>query len=313
MQAQLSSQEVLINYFIGIESIFVFGISKTQFHFYHLPKPDDLSDTIEYIHDAIGMGDEEDLKDLGEQLCEQLLAPVLAQEPNCKQLIIIPDDCLHRLPFDVLVYESSQASKLPITTLSYLIEGFQISYHYSATLWLESLKKTVKNNQKDNFLGIAPINFEGVIQRDSSPPMKASANELVFKSDFDSEGTLKELTDSKAEIEDIYKLFQAQQLEATALFYHESNEGKFSSTIGGKKNTSFFLLMAFTNEETPSLSGIYFAREQKSVSTNRLPSNESTKLYISDTFHLPLDADLVVLSSCESGIESCKRERACWH
>lgn len=315
VQAHLSSQEMLINYFIGIENIFVFGISKNKFHFYHLPKPDDLTDTIEYIHDAIGMGDEDDLKDLGTQLFEQLLTSILSQEPECKQLIIIPDDCLHRLPFDVLVYESSNASQLPPTNLCYLIEGFQISYHYSASLWLESLKKTSKEPSKNNFLGIAPINFEGVMQQNPSPPMETPTSELVFKSDFDSDGTLKELSDSKAEIQGIYELFQAQQLEAKALFYHEATKENFLQQLEGKK---YIVLSShgFYNEESPSLSGIYFAKNkeadtgrQKRVSTNRLsptvhlpPSNESMKLYISDTFHLPLDADLVVLSSCESGI-----------
>ena len=60
------------------------------------------------------MGDEEDLRDLGEQLYDLLLAPIVSQEPNCNQLIIIPDDCLHRLPFDVLTVDVEQLDELDI-------------------------------------------------------------------------------------------------------------------------------------------------------------------------------------------------------
>ncbi|MEZ4887920.1 MAG: tetratricopeptide repeat protein [Chitinophagales bacterium] len=328
IQQQLQPQKTLVNYFVGAKNLFIFAISKHQFHFHHLPKPDDLNDTIEYIHDAIGMGDEEDLKDLGEQLFEQLLEPILEEEPHCQQLVIIPDDCLHRLPFDILArwtldeeentfrnFSNTSLQNIPKdsntqTHKHYLIESFQISYHYSATLWFDGQKNKKATGQAGSFLGIAPINFDEITQEETS-----QNTNITFKSDFNAGGKLKELTDSKAEIQKIHQLFTQHKLPSTALLYDQATKQNFIQNLVDKK---YIVLSShgFYNEENPSLSGIYFARSQKSENVQNHPisnapspishhqslSGEERKLYISDTFHLPLNADLVVLSSCESGI-----------
>jgi len=316
IQVQLSPQKVLINYFVGTENLFIFAISKHQVHLHCLPKPDDLTHTIEYIHDAIGMGDEDDLQDLGAQLFEELLTPILAKESDCNQLVIIPDDCLHRLPFDVLWGRVDDRRKTPDAGRdmmketnrnreSYLIQNFQISYHYSATLWSESQKNKTESSQVNSFLGIAPINFEGIKNQEKPT---ASIGEIAFKSDFNTDGQLKELQDSKDEIQQISQLFTQHQLSTTTLFYQQATKENFLQQLKGKK---YIVLSShgFYNEENPVLSGIYFARNQETESTTshqspitHPPNTESMKLYISDTFHLQLDADLVVLSSCESGI-----------
>ncbi len=343
IQQELSPQKTLVTYFIGTEHLFIFAISKQHYHFHHLPKPEDLTDTIEYIHDAIGMGDEDDLKDLGGQLYEQLLEPVLSGEVDCEQLVMIPDDCLHRLPFDVLVHErqevESRKGDIKSNTLrhfDYLITCFQISYHYSATLWLDGQKNKSKVNQVESFLGIAPINFDEITQKEKDKnttlteqlnpqthtkktnTINNSSTNLTFKSDFNTDGKLKELTDSKAEIQKIHELFTKHKLPSTALLYHQATKQNFIQHLQGKK---YIVLSShgFYNEKNPVLSGIYFARSKKSevrgeksnislandesrVTNHPSPITEESKLYISDTFHLPLDADLVVLSSCESGI-----------
>ena len=306
IQAQLSPNKTLINYFVGSEKLFVFAISKEQFHFLHLLKSDELANTIEYVHDAIGMGDEDDLQDLGEQLFEQLLAPILSKEPHCKELVFIPDDCLHRLPFDILWGDKPPKTTEKQPEKSYLIQNYQISYHYSATLWSESQKKSTKKaNQTNSFLGIAPVNFENVENTiEVLTPIKSPEDKdnIIFKSDFNSDGKLKELTDSKDEIQYIAKLFEQQELPSTVLLYQQATKENFLHHLKEKK---YIVLSShgFYNEENPSLSGIYFAKKPKTASHNRSPLTiEENKLYISDTFHLPLDVDLVVLSSCESGI-----------
>ncbi|MGB0932617.1 MAG: CHAT domain-containing protein, partial [Chitinophagales bacterium] len=187
--------------------------------------------------------DEDDLKDLGAQLYEQLLEPVLLEEPHCEQLVVIPDDCLHRLPFDVLVRQTMDGGRQTVdestdtyrrfskTSLQntqtpkhkqYLIEAFQISYHYSATLWFEDQKNKVKANRQDSFLGIAPINFDNTnpdtYRRFSKTSLQTPENKkAIFKSDFNANGKLKELLDSKIEIQKIHNLFTQHKLPSTPL------------------------------------------------------------------------------------------------
>ena len=56
IQQELAPQKALVTYFVGTEHVFIFAISNNKSHVFQFEKPDDLVDTIEYIHDAIGIG-----------------------------------------------------------------------------------------------------------------------------------------------------------------------------------------------------------------------------------------------------------------
>ncbi|MCB0742133.1 MAG: CHAT domain-containing protein, partial [Chitinophagaceae bacterium] len=70
-----------------------------------------------------------------------LIKPVLAQLSGIKNLIIIPDDELHYIPFEALQDEQN----------NYLISHFAIQYIYSASL----IQKTSIKGLPDSILSFA--------------------------------------------------------------------------------------------------------------------------------------------------------------
>ena len=289
IQNQLEEGEVLLEYFEGKYFLFILCIHRQKIHVRQIEKTLDFAKNIDQLNEAIALCDEEWLKKIARKLSTLLIEPVLKEEKtkNVHKLIIIPDGNLFRLPFDILQIPSK-------SEVSYLIEQYEISYHYSTTLWLSS---NLNPTQNDSFLGIAPVHF-------NDPPTTTS-NQLVSKSIKQPSITtespkLNDLWDSEKEVKQVEKLFASQNLAHTSLLHQEAHQENLEKHIKGKK---YILLSThgFIHPVNSSLSGIYLASKNNASSIKSKSENYS-KLYTSDTYLLQLDADLVVLSSCESGI-----------
>ena len=75
-------------------------------------------------------------------LYETLLEPVEAWLPEEAELIIVPDDFLFYLPFEVLVVESRDAEhRYDFSAATFLVERYAISYSASASVLDPTLKR----------------------------------------------------------------------------------------------------------------------------------------------------------------------------
>jgi len=101
----VGKEEALIEYFMGDSSIYVFLIEKQQYHLLQLPKPIDLTEQITTIRTLLGNPSIEqqafiDFAKVSTSLTDVLILPVLEQlSPAVKKLTIIPDGALAYLPF----------------------------------------------------------------------------------------------------------------------------------------------------------------------------------------------------------------------
>ncbi len=138
---------------------------------------------------------------------------------------------------------------------------------------------------------------------------------LTFKnSEKDSLQTRSYLTDgryisplsgSKIEIETIFELYKQQGKKALIKTHKEANEGFVKLDEMKNYKILHFATHGFVNEEKPELSGILFAQDTSTV-IKSLPhllaqQNEGI-LYQSEIYNLNFNADLVVLSACETGL-----------
>ena len=71
-----------------------------------------------------------------------------------KELVIIPDDKLAYIPFDALLSQMPDTSKMNFRTLPYLVNDYSISYSYSATLLFNYFEK--EKIAKKDLLAFAP-------------------------------------------------------------------------------------------------------------------------------------------------------------
>jgi len=168
-------------------------------------------------------------------------------------------------------------------------------------LWYNYKKREEERapNMQMNFVGFAPVfskeKNNGLIISSNIKAIDTTENNLAYRSISTDLKRFNPLPYSKDEVTSIVHLFEKHKKEAKAYIYSEANETNF------KNNTSNYSIIhvsshGFANDKEPDLSGIVFSQ----------PTDTSEKedgiLYTGETYNLNLKADLVVLSSCESGL-----------
>ncbi len=303
IQELLQLGELLIEYSLYEESLFVFAIDKDHVSFKKIPRPEDLEKTIDAFGKRMFMSDIEEYGRLASKLYQELLQPIEAALKGKNKLLIIPDGILQRLSFDALIVPLSTSIE-EFSELPYLIKTFDIQYHYSATLlWFAHQKKASKTQTSTgNFLGLAPIKFGQTEAASNGYILKSGKNgkkdrKLILKSGGNEQVALMDLEETETEVKTVYELFEGQEKDAIALFYDMASKENLLAHI---QDYQYVLLSThgFSNAQHSALSGLnlYENREMDNK------DSEANKLYISEIMNLQLSAELVVLSSCESGV-----------
>lgn len=211
-------------------------------------------------------------------LYKSLFEPVrrVAQDAMPSRWVVIPDGILHYLPLEILLPEAvgmNGATAIPYEKLNYLIRSYSFSYSYSATLWGELLQRE-NNPSSNNVLGVAPSY--------TVKPTTNWSNEWnrVF-------AQLSELKGTQAELDWI-----ASHWQTTNLMNEEASEANF------KRDASDYALIHLAMHgvlnENPAYSGLYFTY-------NEHDTIEDNILFAYEIPALELNAELVVLSACETG------------
>ncbi len=162
-----NSKRAIVEFVLAEEKAYAFFISKEHISVLPIPGKEDLKKDIEAMRRLIASPSEttEDFKtdfanfhQLSFSLYEKLLAEGLSLLPKeVDQLIIVPDDLLNYLPFDLLTTSTQKDKPSPFfyKDLNYLFADYKISYHYSASMTSIEQRKE-KFDAGKMFLGFAP-------------------------------------------------------------------------------------------------------------------------------------------------------------
>lgn len=125
VQELLDPGTTLIEYFVTEREIFVWVVEKEKLRFVRVPLPkEELGKLVKTLRESIfALGEKGKFKEVSAALYERLIQPLLPHITG-KQLIIVPHDVLHYLPFQALL--SGQEK--------YLIQDYPIYYLSSASL-----------------------------------------------------------------------------------------------------------------------------------------------------------------------------------
>ncbi len=304
IQENLSGNTALIEYFVTDSTIFVFTILKDEFDVVPIKKPIDFSLLTKDFYSSIIKTETEKYITSANELSKLLITPVMDKIRVKEKLVIIPHDLLFKIPFETL-FTSSQKKKITdYSKIDYLIKTFDVSYHYSSSLYIRSIKKrmeTNKNNLEKSFIGFAPVfakdDLSGyTLAGNDLANLTTDYNELLRSTIVDGK-RFDELKYSEWEVKSIFELFAAQKKNKnnSAYFYSDATEEAFKSSVNNY-NIIHIASHSFINEIHPQISGVVFAQP---IDTS---FSEDGILYAGETYNLELNAGLVVLSSCESGL-----------
>jgi CHAT domain-containing protein len=134
VQEFLDPKTTLVEYFVSERNAFVFVVEKERLHVVTIELPrEKIASVVKDLRDSVfTLGEKNKFDDASALLYKQLIEPLLPQITG-KELIIVPHDVLHYLPFHALVGSDGR----------YLIEKYPIYYLSSASL-LQFVKEKKK-------------------------------------------------------------------------------------------------------------------------------------------------------------------------
>lgn len=330
IQQHIDNKSIVMSFFIGDSSLFVFMIEKNKLSLFEQREIKGLNDSIQLYRSALSgnVQHSDHLLSCGNYLFQKLFPSKYTFTEKISNLTIIPDGSLSFIPFESLptryVYmrEANETEndtlrgfkmvKQTISSLSFkdfpfLIERYNVSYAYSATLFYQNcIEDTKKQPINTSWLAIAPV-FEDENKLKATTETKDLQRKMKFFSidTLSTRGTLlngefvNPLPGTEKEVKSIQKEFKDKGYAADVFLKNNANERKIKSGILENYSILHFATHGFVNSEKPELSGLLLA--QDSI------GGQDGILYSSELYNLKLNADLTVLSACETGLGKVKK------
>lgn len=244
-------------------------------------------------------GMKENYRRLGFWLYSNLIPEDLPISKKIRNLIIIPDVPLSSIPFESLLTEDFRGDRERFQDYPYLLRKYNISYTYSASLLkLTSGRKNGNNSSRKDLLAFAPV-FDN--NPDLTPVVinRSTATDSIMLRAFSDRKFLSPLPATETETENIAKLFLEKSLNAKILLRQDASESVLKSDDTEDYRIIHFATHGFVNQDKPELSGIMLDENNA--------GGEDGILYSGEIFNLHLNAELVVLSACETGLGKIRK------
>jgi CHAT domain-containing protein len=287
IQELLAPQTALLEYVISDSALHIFYVDANNVRWKQVDlNKKNLSKRIKALHQALSdykMLDKEPSQayqkytQQAHWFYQHLLAPILEPQEAIAHLIIIPDGELGHLPFESFLVEAAPKNVTPYNQLHYVVQDYTISYNYSAALWKKNIQAPLPKNN-GQILGVA-ANYS--LQLDSN------LVQVRLPTDQWARAALSPLPGARKEVEVLQEHYQG-------LFLFDS----LASEKMVKAHAADFAVLHFAthgilDEKRPILSSLALSEDSDSLESNFWQAHEISKL--------PVNANLVMLSACETG------------
>ena len=260
----LKPGSALVSYFIAEESkrVYIFYITPKKFQVYDVAENDELNKLLTGYRNSIRFDVPDVFADLSYQLYKQLIP--FSIPSSLQKLIIIPDGRLGTIPFEAFLTEKTNTSKTASASYPFLLKKCAISYSYSANLYEQAMHK--KSKADGSIFLCAPVEFKSMSSLPGTKEEVAKINSLFNTKGFNS------------------KCYTGKNVQESLIK---------SGTLSGY-NYLHFATHGMVDEHKPELSEIYLAPDTT--------KKEDGNLYSGEIYNLKINADLVTLSACQTGL-----------
>ncbi|MEM7550347.1 MAG: CHAT domain-containing tetratricopeptide repeat protein [Bacteroidota bacterium] len=183
---------------------------------------------------------------------------------NYNNIIVIPSGRLGVIPFETFLTEKIDEGTT-VDNLPFLINKASVGYFYSASLFLQN---DIERAKDPSIFLCAPVTFNG----------------------FDK--SLSDLPATLDEVQSISKHFQNKGFSSALVSREESQEALIKERSLNNYSYLHFATHGYVDEYRPELSRIFLAKSKF----------EDGNLYTGEIYNLKLQAELVTLSACQTGL-----------
>lgn len=296
IQKKLSPQQTLIEYFVGDSILYSFVLTNEDIRHYTQPIPKDFSDLsqqsngkVKQFLNSINQPSANNKTNATFVKKSHELYQLLLEKPlndladkDIQQLLIIPDNVLGYIPFDVLLYDSIDYTNLHAQK-PYLLQKYSIGYAFSAALFS---KETTSPSPTTSFGGFAPI-YEKEEIKVLKQLQKDSTNlENILVSN--TRGDIGDLEWARITVNQLASLMNGDKwLE------HAASEKNFKMEAPNY-DILHLAMHGYLDSHNPLYSKLVFTLTADTL-------EEDNFLTAAEIYNLQLNADLAVLSACQTG------------
>ncbi len=272
----LKKKTAFFAYSVGEENSYLFVITKSGLKIFSIPPKDLLQKQVKDYLKNITDKDNKNLQ-LGYVLFCNIVKPGL--EKDVDNLIFIPDDILHFLPFEALITSDEKKD--------WLIEDYKISYIPSISSLREITlrKKSTKGKPEKDILALGDPSYGQLEAEENGGD--------VFQNFYSSSAfNFSRLKYSGYEIQRISKLFKKKRRKI--LQRDEATEEQLKEHNLSDYKIIHFATHSLVDDKKPARSSIILSLDED--------PEEDGFLQMREVYNLRLNSDLVVLSACQTGL-----------
>ncbi|MFO7257809.1 MAG: CHAT domain-containing protein [Bacteroidota bacterium] len=268
IQEQLDDDEQLLEYYWGTDSIYVLSITDKASAMMALPREEATDTLITTVYKTIsgqprfGPIVANAYGDAADKVYQKFFAPAIRK----RRVVVVPDGPLSMVPLEALVTFYLPSPELTFRDLNYVLYDHEVSYAYSSTILFKD-----RTRQRGRIENVLAFSYSG----------GADPSYLTRRSHGD------ELPGTYVELETLSRLYE----KVTRFTNGAASKQNFINNSAGY-DLIHLGVHGVGDEEVADNSRLIFRGDSMSDRT----------LYAYEIYNLKLNAGLVVLSACETGI-----------
>jgi len=281
----------LLEYFTLDDSLHAFAVTQDTIQHFNLGPEEVIKRNISNLISAMDPKKPLEFIAPSKLLYESVFRP-LQKSINSTNVLIVPNSTVQKISFDVLISADSGNGKSS-RSLTYLIDQYSISYSFSSAHYLNSFGPD--SNRSNKILALAPV-FDN--NQELSKDVQSFINNFEQPLSITTP-QIAPLLSSLQEVHQIDERFSKEskiQYETTVLTRDQVTEAYIKSEDLSSYSIIHLASHSFTNPFNPFDSGILLEKSGQKGEDGILKSTE--------IFGLHLNADLVILSACDTALAS---------